>query len=334
VPQFSERSAGVLDRLATVARERSVALDGWTVFLNNWHLANAHPECAVQTPFGNPDRTWLSPSHPAVIEYCAGLVAAAGASGLVDVLQCEAVYHVPFPCHPVDRVNISVILSDLDLWLGGICLSEHSLRLIADCGGDGERAAASLRSHLAERLAGRGRALPKTGEGVHEVLGPDAQAVLDGRALAITRVLEAMAEQARRAGIRLEWEEDVASWESFFSGVQEGPLSSQRQWEVGVDRDAVARLLDEAGLLLYFADEDRFREELADATRTFGKVPRVLHRPYSPDVADAETLARRIAILDEAGVPESVLYMQSLMPQGTQEMVGEAVRLASTTRAG
>jgi hypothetical protein len=325
VPVFSDRYAGVIEQIADAALRRSVGLDCWAVFLNNVHLARLNPNCACQSPLGSPDLTWLSPAHPAVLDYCVGLVRAVGSSGLVELIQCEALYHVPFPCHPSDRVNISVVLSDLDLWLAGVCISPHSLGLIGECGGDGERAAATLRHHLQRRLRGQGPALPKTLDGVLEVLGEDAEAVLGGRALATNRVHEAMAAEARSHGLRLEFEDDIPSWESFYSGVQEGPLSSERQWEVGVDRDAIARVFDEVGILLYFNDEERVRAELTDAARTYGRTPRVLHRPYHPDVRDVDTLAARLSFFAECGVPESVLYMQSLMPAGTRERVRDAI---------
>jgi hypothetical protein len=111
-------------------------------------------------------------------------------------------------------------------------------------------------------------------------------------------------------------------------------LSSERQWEVGVDRDAVAGVFDEVGLLLYFNDEERIRAELVDATRTYGRTPRVLHRPYPPDVHDVEGLVARFEVLGELGVPESVLYMQSLMPAGTRERVRHAIARVGVTATG
>jgi hypothetical protein len=323
-PVFSQRSPGVLESIAEACRAHSIALDGWLVTLNNWTLATRHPDVAVQSALGSPDCTWLSPAHPETMRYVVGLVRAAGSSGLVDELQVEALYHVPFPCHPCERAGIGIELSPLDLWLAGVCVSEHSLALVAECGGDSERVTRTLAAHFDGRVRGEGRSLPRTREAAAEVLGADAESVFRGRELAVTRLADAAAAEAERHGLKLEFEDDLASWESFFTGVMEGPLSGERQWEVGTDRKALASTLDDYLLLLYFADKERLKAEIESCAGAIGRAPRAGIRPYPPDCGSADDLAETLALLDRLGVEEVMLYMQSLMPVGTQHLVREA----------
>jgi hypothetical protein len=332
VPIFSERSAGVLEQLVEACRAREVAVDGWTVVLNNRALAVRHPDVAIQTALGSPDCTWLSPSHPASRAYVVGLIRAAGRSGYFEELQIEALYHLIYSYHPQDVV-LGIDLAPLDRWLIGVCVSEHSKRLVDECGGDGERAAAAIAAHLDRRIAGAGPELPLTPEALAQVVGSDAGPLLRSRELAVERLLEAAVEEAGKHGLRLEFEDDVASWESFFTGEMTGPLSGDRHWEFGTDRKTVARLSDEYLLLLYFADDKRMRAEIDSCAAAIGRAPRVCLRPFPPDCRSDDELAERLTMLEGLGVDQTTLYMQSLMPPETPELVGRAVQRLRGTPA-
>lgn len=327
VPTFSSRSAGVLEELVEACRSRGLAVDGWTVALNNRSLAVQHPEVAVQSALGSPDCTWLSPSHPATRDYVVSLVRAAGRSGYFEELQVEALYHLIYSFYP-QEVIVGVDLSPLDRWLIGVCVSEHSRGLVDECGGDGERAARRISEHLDRRVAGKGPSLPRTREALAEVVGETMEPLLRSRELAVERLLDAAMEEARRHGLHLEFEDDVASWESYFSGVMGGPLSAERQWEVGTDRRTIAGLANEYLLLLYIADVERMEAEIESCATEIGRAPRAGIRPFPPDCRSGVDFAEKLQLLERLGVVQVMLYMHALMPIGARELVARAVRVA------
>jgi hypothetical protein len=325
-PVFTKRSAGVLGQVAESCRALGLGMDGWLVALNNWALATKHPDFAVQSALGGPDRTWLSPSHPETREYIVGAIRAVGQSGLVDrLLQVESLYHVPFPCHPCDRVGIGINLGPLDLWLAGVCISEQSKSLISECGGDGDRVAAALRRHFDSKVIRNAPSGPATPESIAEILKDDTEAVLRGRELAVERLISAAAQEAGRYGLQLEFEDDLASWESFFSGVMSGPLSGERQWELGTRRSEIFSIVDHYLLLLYVADRDRIEAEILSCIEALGRAPHVGIRPYPPDVRSTSDLEDKLALIEQLGVDEVMLYMQSLMPKNTPTIVRDAL---------
>lgn len=330
-PLFSERSAGVLERVVEVCRARELAVDGWTVLLNNRALAVRHPDVAVQSPLGCPDCTWLSPSHPDTLDYVVGLVRAAGRSAYFDELQLEGLYHLQYSNHP-QEVALGLDLSPLDRWLIGVCVSDSSRQLIDECGGDGKRASLAMSKHLDRRFANNGRSLPLTLESVGEVLGDDAEPLLRSRELAVERLLAAAITEAGKHDLRLEFEDDIASWESFLSGEMSGPLSAERQWQFGTERSKIAGMADAYLLLLYITDVERIGAEVRSCTESVGRAPRVGLRPFPPDCLSDHDLAGKLQLLESLGVEQALLYMQSLMPPGTADLVSRAVRLTEGAR--
>jgi hypothetical protein len=320
-PIFSERSVGVLGSIAEACRKSEIALDGWALFLFNRTLARAYPDVATQSALGCPDLVGLSPTHPDTHDYVIGLVRAAGKSGLFEELQVEGIYHVQFPGDPGDVTGVGAPLSSLDLWLVGVCFSKYSRELIGDCGGDGDRAAHSVRQHLDLRLSGEGPSLPKTVEGLGTVLGDDLEPLLRSRELAIHKLALAATEEAHRHDLKLEFEDDVASWESFSSGDATGPLATERHWEFGTQRQLMAEVFDEYLLLLYLSDLERIEAELNSCTGEIGFPPRVCMRPYLPDCKSTDDLLEKFELLARHDVRQVVLYMPAFMPALTPAWV-------------
>ena len=90
------------------------------------------------------------------------------------MFQCEALYRVPFPCHPSDRVNISVVLSDLDL------LACRCLHLAALAGPD-RRVRWRRRASRGDAAAPPSAAPPRSGPGAAEDPGRSLRGARRGR---------------------------------------------------------------------------------------------------------------------------------------------------------
>jgi hypothetical protein len=333
VPVFTRRSAGVLESLVDACRAVGMGVDGWLVTLNNWTLASRHPEVAVQSALGAPDCTWLSPAHPATHQYVIGLIRAIGGAGLVEELQVEALHHVPFPCHPCDRPGIGIPLSPVDWWLAGVCCSTHSMALVDECGGDGERLVRRIRAHLGRQIDPAAPGAPRTLELIGDVLGDGTNALLRSRELSITRLAAAAKEEARRVGLKLQFQDGLPSWEGFYTGEASGPLSGDRQWELGTNREELSSTLDSYLLLLYLKSADRMAAEIESYKQVIGQAPHVAIRPYWPDTASGEDLLTKLELFESLGVSDVLLYMQALMPEGTETVVRNALARTRGSRS-
>jgi hypothetical protein len=174
--------------------------------------------------------------------------------------------------------------------------------------------------------------LPLSRQALYAVVGDDTEPMLQSRSRAVTRLAHAAAEEARLHRLRLEFEDDLASWESFGSGEMGGAMSTDRQWELGIDRKALSEILDDYLLLLYLKDAERMSTELRMCSADLGHAPNVAIRPYPPDLHTREELTSRLQLLASSGVQDVMLYVNALMPQGTPQLLRTALdRIAAAT---
>ena len=81
----------VLADLCHDAAARSLRVRAWTVFLHNYSLGEAHPECASRNAFGDAHLTDLCPNNPEVRAYAAALsadIASKGVNAVVAESRC------------------------------------------------------------------------------------------------------------------------------------------------------------------------------------------------------------------------------------------------------
>ena len=78
-------SGDVLADLCEAASARSLRVRAWTVFLHNYTLGEAHPDCACRNAFGDPHLTDLCPANPAVRAYVRALSTDIAARGVACV---------------------------------------------------------------------------------------------------------------------------------------------------------------------------------------------------------------------------------------------------------
>src|SRR5258708_19364694 len=83
----------ILADLCREASERSLNTRAWAVFLHNYALGEAHPECASQNAFGDALLTDLCPANPHVRAYVRALAGDMASKGVAAVVAESLHYH-------------------------------------------------------------------------------------------------------------------------------------------------------------------------------------------------------------------------------------------------
>jgi len=126
------RLAAESDVLADLCREaaaRSLNTRGWAVFLHNYALGEAHPECACQNVFGDALLTDLCPANPDVRAYVRALAGDIASKGVAAVVAESLHYHGLV--HGFHHERYFIELGTLGRFLLGLCFCD-SCRMSAE----------------------------------------------------------------------------------------------------------------------------------------------------------------------------------------------------------
>src|SRR5207249_4275449 len=141
----------VLADLCHDAAARSLRVRAWTVFLHNYSLGEAHPECASRNAFGVAHLTDLCPNNPEVRAYAAALSADIASKG-VNAVVAESLHFHGLE-HGFHHERYFVELGPLGRYLLGLCFCEHCLSAARARDVDGARVRADARAELERRFA-------------------------------------------------------------------------------------------------------------------------------------------------------------------------------------
>src|SRR4029077_6817626 len=152
-PQVS-RLARDSDPLADLSREagaRDLLTRAWTVYLHNFTLGEAHPECACVNVFGDPPLTDLCPSNPDVRAYVNALTADVAAKGVATVVAESLHFHGLE--HGFHRERYFIELGVFGRYLLGLCFCDHCLEAARRRGVQAEKLRLEICRELGRRFA-------------------------------------------------------------------------------------------------------------------------------------------------------------------------------------
>src|SRR5205807_9106868 len=152
-PRASALSASqdVLADLCEAASARSLRVRAWTVFLHNYSLGEAHPDCACRNAFGDAHLTDLCPANPKVREYVRGLSADIAAHGVATVVAESLHYHGLE--HGFHHERYFIELGPLGRYLLGLCFCDHCLAAARRRGVQADMLRGEARRELERRFA-------------------------------------------------------------------------------------------------------------------------------------------------------------------------------------
>ena len=300
---------------ATALHAAGLTIRAWVVLLHNDGLGDEHPDLVIRNAFGDRYSWAMCPAQPAVVEYAAGLAAAAAARPLVSGIELEACGWYGYSHGNAHDKVAGIPLSAAEEWLMSLCFCAACTAAYARAGVEAEDLRARVIAALSHRFAADapGSATPD------ELLGATlVKAVADARERVATRLRRAVTAAVRRA--RPDGCEVL-----LHAGTD--PLATGAN--VGVDVRSAAADVD--GLILEASGATepmagRLRTAVADCPP--GARIAVTVRAVREMTGDPVPLSERAAAVRAAGVDDIVFYHAGLASAGDLKRIREAIDLA------
>lgn len=289
-----------------------LAVRAWVVLLHNDGLGAGHPDLVIRNAFGDLYSWALCPAQPAVVEYAAGLAAAAAARPLVGGVELEACGWYGFGHgHAHDKVA-GLPLSAAEEWLMSLCFCAACTANYAEAGVP----AGELRARVIAALDHRFAAGAPGQAALDELLDADLVTAVAGVrervATALRRAVTAAVRAARPDGCEVLLHADT------------NPLATGAN--VGVDVRSPGADLD--GLILSVSGElapmaGRLRTAVADCPP--GARIGVTVQAVRGMTGDPVPLAERAVAVRSAGVDDIIFYHAGLASADDLDRIREAI---------
>jgi len=321
----------VLARLCSTAAGRSMGVRAWTVFLHNYSLGEAHPECASRNVFGDAHLTDLCPSNPEVRGYAAALAADIASKG-VDAVVAESLHFHGLE-HGFHHERYFIELGALGRYLLGLCFCEHCLAAARERGVDVDRLQGETRRELERRFAAPPAAEPPELDRatVEAFAGGELGGFLTTRAWTVASLVSECAQAATVAGgVPLVFIDLSGAVKGYATGRPQGDAAPSIAWQFGIDIGMIAESCGRVEAIGYAADPDRLRLDL-EAYRSLIGDPEiagvsVILRPMAPDCDSVENLARKLQVARDAGVGEVGFYHYGFMRLESLDLIRSALK--------
>ena len=319
----------VLADLGQEASARSLRIRAWTVYLHNYTLGEAHPECACRNAFGDAHLTDLCPTNPEVRGYVKALTADIASKG-VAMVAAESLHFHGLE-HGFHHERYFIELGAFGRYLLGLCFCEHCMTAALGRGVNAE----SLRTETRRELERRFDAQPDpeepatVREQVGTFAGGELSAYIETRSETVVSLVAEAAHSAASEGAGFAFIDLSGAVKGYATGRPEGDPAPATAWQFGIDIAGVAEACGQVEAIGYAADPERLRLDLAAYRSIIGPDRRlsVILRPMAPDCDSAENLAAKLAVARESGVTEAGFYHYGFMRLESLDLIRSALRL-------
>jgi len=320
----------VLADLCREASARSLRTRAWTVYLHNYTLGEAHPECACRNVFGDAHLTDLCPSNPDVRAYVNALTADIASKGVSTVVAESLHFHGLE--HGFHHERYFIELGALGRYLLGLCFCEHCMAAARRRGVDVESLQTETRRELERRFESQASG-PETHEMNREEVGAFAGGELAGYLEARSETVASLVAEAAKAaaseGADFAFIDLSGAVKGYATGRPQGDPAPSIAWQFGIDAGAVAKACGQIEAIGYAADPERLRLDVG-AYRSIVGTDRlsVILRPMAPDCDSPENLAAKLAIARDARVTEAGFYHYGFMRLESLDLIRSALDLS------
>ena len=317
----------VLESLCRQASARSLRTRAWTVFLHNYSLGQAHPDCACRNAFGDVHFTDLCPSNPEVRAYVRALSADIASKGVASVVAESLHFHSLE--HGFHHERYFIELGTFGRYLLGLCFCEHCLEAARQGGVQAEALREEVRRELERRFAADPE--PEPPELVRDVVsqfaGGELGAYIETRAGTVTALAGEAASAAAAEGAGFAFIDLSGAVKGYATGRPEGDPAPAIAWQFGIDVAGVAAACGQVEAIGYAADPNRLRIDLAAYREAIGPERRlsVITRPMAPDCTSPENLVEKLAIAKALGVVEAGFYHYGFMRLESLDLIRAAL---------
>ena len=304
LPPFTDPLA----ELTAAAADHELAVNAWTVLGHNTQLARSNRGFRMEDAYGTPQEHALCPSHPAVHEYYAAVLAAIAARGVREIQLESLGYPMVFHGHGATfgHDKHHCLMSVTEELLLSQCFCGACRDRIATAGAYAD----ALQAHVQSLLDGFMRRPDPTVPTVSALLSDDAQmAELIGiRQGVIAELVEALATAADGTPLN-------------YYLMDGGGLDVTTVAAAGVDLAALGDDLDRVTALCYLADPEAGRRRIAEITDA-SELPVDVGVTLDPQIIpDRPTFERLIEGVAPTGDGALHIYHYSLMTEAHLEWV-------------
>ena len=324
------RESDVLADLCGEASARSLHTRAWTVFLHNYSLGAAHPECACRNAFGDAHLTDLCPANPDVRAYVTALSADIAAKGVATVVAESLHFHGLE--HGFHHERYFIELGAFGRYLLGLCFCDHCLEAARSRGVQAEKLRVEARREIERRFAAQPE--PEAPELVREAVGTFAggelAAYVEARADIVSSLAAEATEAAASEGAGFAFIDLSGAVKGYATGRPTGDPAPATAWQFGIDVKGVAAACGQLEAIGYAADPERLKLDLAAYRSIIGpkRELSVILRPMAPDCDSADNLAAKLKVAHEAGVVEIGFYHYGFMRLESLDLIRSALRTA------
>jgi len=317
----------VLSDLCRRASMRSLRVRAWAVFLHNYTLGEAHPDCACRNAFGDRHLTDLCPANPEVRAYVRALSADIAARGVADVVAESLHFHGLE--HGFHHERYFIELGPLGRYLLGLCFCEHCIAAAHGRGVRAERLRGDVRAELERRFARDPEPEPPelVRDRVGAFAGGELASYLEARRKTVTSLAAEAAEAARSEGAGFAFMDLSGAVKGYATGRPEGDATPSVGWRSGIDIADIGAPCGHVEAIGYAADPERLRFDLAAYRSSIGPEVKlsVILRPMAPDCDSPDNLAAKLAVAAEAGAVEAGFYHYGFMRLESLDLIREAL---------
>jgi hypothetical protein len=328
-PRVSElaRESDVLADLCRQASARSFRTRAWTVYLHNYTLGEAHPECACRNVFGDAHLTDLCPTNPEVRAYVNALTADIASKGVATVVAESLHFHGLE--HGFHHERYFIELGVFGRYLLGLCFCDHCMAAARKRGVDIE----SLRSETRRELERRFDVQPEpeemelVREKIGAFAGGELSAYVDARSSTVTSLVAEAAHSAAAEGAGFAFIDLSGAVKGYATGRPQGDPTPATAWQFGIDIAGVANACGQVEAIGYAAEPKRLSLDLSAYRSILGTDRRlsVIMRPMAPDCDSPENLAAKLAVARESGVTEVGFYHYGFMRLKSLDLIRSAL---------
>jgi len=326
VSKLAQRS----DVLADLCREgdaRKLRIRAWTVYLHNYTLGEAHPECACRNAFGDHHLTDLCPSNPRVRAYVTALTSDIASRGVAAVVAESLHFHGIE--HGFHHERYFIELGAFGRYLLGLCFCDHCLAA-AEARGVQAR---TLREEARRELERRFASAPASDEGelaqadVTAFAGGELTGYLETRAATVASLAGEAANAAANEGATFAFIDLSGAVKGYATGRPTGDAAPTIAWQFGIDVTALAKACGQVEAIGYAADPERLRFDLAAYRSAIGPEHRlsVILRPMAPDCDSPGNLAAKLEVARGAGAVEAGFYHYGFMRLDSLDLIAAAL---------
>ena len=319
-------SSDVLADLCCAASARALRVRAWTVFLHNYTLGEAHPDCACRNAFGDAYLTDLCPANPEVRAYVHALTADVAARGVAAVAAESLHYHGLE--HGFHHERYFIELGPLGRYLLGLCFCDHCLAAGRRHGVQAARLRDEARRELERRFAAEPEPEPPdlVREQVEGFAGGELAAYLEARAETVASLVGEAAEAAAGEGAGLAFIDLSGAVKGYATGRPQGDPAVAISWQFGIDHARVAAACGQVEAIGYAADPGRLQLDLEAYRSAIGQQRlSVILRPMAPDSDSPGNLAAKLEVARRLGVAEAGFYHYGFMRLESLDLIQSAL---------